>query len=279
MFITLILICLFTLYYTFDYSRENYRIPVRNNLSCVNANTNNTFSIKEYEDPKNLMSKETKEKYYKLFNDIHTLLKENGINYTLIAGSLLGAYRHQDIIPFDDDGDIIVLPKDFKKIQYIPLESYGISFVKGQHMCWDANNYYTDFCKYKKINMNPPAQATELFGQFVRDGIHIDIFVVQPIVDNKGRKMFTLFGNNTLYSQSEIKTLFDTHECKLGKVKVNCTKKPKELLCKHFNNNLDVPNKKHSENKYTNPDLFTTSKSYFKYDESNQEIIIHNYTL
>lgn len=59
------------------------------------------------------------DKYNISINEVHKLLKEGlllldkyakeyGVRYYLHAGTVLGAVRHQDFIPWDDDADIIV---------------------------------------------------------------------------------------------------------------------------------------------------------------------------
>ncbi len=53
---------------------------------------------------------------YDLLEIIHTLFEKEGIWYSLEAGSLLGAVRHNGVIPWDDDGNAIILHKDTKNI-------------------------------------------------------------------------------------------------------------------------------------------------------------------
>ena len=42
--------------------------------------------------------------------------RQNNINYSLIGGSLIGAIRHQGIIPWDDDIDVILSRDKYLKI-------------------------------------------------------------------------------------------------------------------------------------------------------------------
>ena len=54
-----------------------------------------------------------------MMDKIHKILTEHKIKYFVEGGSLLGAVRHNGMIPWDDDIDIGVFDKDFEKI--IPL--------------------------------------------------------------------------------------------------------------------------------------------------------------
>ena len=44
--------------------------------------------------------------------DIDKICRENNLKYYLYAGSLLGAMNFKGFIPWDDDIDIVMFPKD-----------------------------------------------------------------------------------------------------------------------------------------------------------------------
>lgn len=70
-----------------------------------------------------------------IMKKIHDFCEEKGINYTLAAGTLLGAIRHNGFIPWDDDIDIYVNRKDYWRFEKeFPEwgESRGL-YIAGPH--------------------------------------------------------------------------------------------------------------------------------------------------
>lgn len=54
--------------------------------------------------------------------DIHDIFTKHNIWYTMAYGTLLGAVRHHDIIPWDDDADLYVLKADLPRIRAMTRE-------------------------------------------------------------------------------------------------------------------------------------------------------------
>lgn len=51
-----------------------------------------------------------------LLSEFDRVCQKYGLHYYLICGSLLGAVRHQDLIPWDDDVDVAMPRKDFDEL-------------------------------------------------------------------------------------------------------------------------------------------------------------------
>ncbi len=53
---------------------------------------------------------------------VQGVFTDHEIHYSAAYGTLLGALRHKDIIPWDDDIDLMVLPADIRKIELLSGE-------------------------------------------------------------------------------------------------------------------------------------------------------------
>jgi hypothetical protein len=82
---------------------------------------------------------------YELLKIVDALLRENHIDYSMDGGTFLGAIRHQGMIPWDDDGDLILMYrdkarflalKDRLKEQGIIVQDAGLEALK---LTFDAN--------------------------------------------------------------------------------------------------------------------------------------------
>ena len=54
-----------------------------------------------------------------MLKNIHNLFQKNNLTYWIDGGTLLGAVRHGDVIPWDDDADICIMKNDEAKLIYL----------------------------------------------------------------------------------------------------------------------------------------------------------------
>lgn len=112
-----------------------------------------------------------------LLNDLIKILIENKIDYFLYYGSLLGAVRHQGIIPWDDDIDIGMTRENYEKFKLINPSKSNLKIsspgINPHHPYFFTKFYSCNFICLEE--MDHP-----LFGM----GINIDIFPIDRIPAN-----------------------------------------------------------------------------------------------
>ena len=54
---------------------------------------------------------------FEMLKCLDAICRKNNISYWIDFGTLLGAVRHQDFIPWDDDVDISVLEEDYGRLR------------------------------------------------------------------------------------------------------------------------------------------------------------------
>lgn len=65
---------------------------------------------------KKLELSEIQEKEFSMLCKLHDFCVENNLRYFLCGGTLLGAIRHQDFIPWDDDIDVVMPRADYIRL-------------------------------------------------------------------------------------------------------------------------------------------------------------------
>lgn len=113
--------------------------------------------------------------------DIDKICRENGLNYFLHAGTLLGAFNHKGFIPWDDDVDISLMRQDYEKLCDILIREYGDKYF--------LQNYQTD-PNYRNNRSVLRVLGTEVIhyhrdADNVRNEIGIDLVPLDAAPDSK----------------------------------------------------------------------------------------------
>ena len=107
--------------------------------------------------------------------EIDKICCKHNIQYWLDSGTLLGAIRHDGFIPWDDDLDIAVLRKDYKKLRKALQEELPEQFVIQD---WTTEKKYP--IKFGKVRDRKSYYYTNNWDDKVKEnGIFIDIFSVE----------------------------------------------------------------------------------------------------
>lgn len=104
------------------------------------------------------------------------ICEKHNLDYWLYAGTALGVRRHNGFIPWDDDLDVVVRQKDFKKLTKI-LEDELPPNLKLQTRKTDKN-YRTFNAKIRDLNSVYHEKGSE---RYKYKGIFIDIFPIEQV--------------------------------------------------------------------------------------------------
>ena len=105
------------------------------------------------------------------------ICKENDIQWWLCSGTLLGAARHGGFIPWDDDMDVSMLKKDYRKLVKVMKKMEGSEYF---YQCMQTDvEHINPFGKFlrKEGNCNNADKRSKYFKYH---GPGLDVFCIEP---------------------------------------------------------------------------------------------------
>jgi len=106
------------------------------------------------------------EKHKKLLQKLDLIANEKDLSYWIDGGTLLGAVREKDIIPWDDDSDTSMTEQDSQKLLDMDLTQYGVK----------VSRCHTPSCDSDSDNKNENLNLLKLHFPGEKESIWVDIF-------------------------------------------------------------------------------------------------------
>lgn len=149
--------------------------------TVINENFPFKFSdVIQYEEKFNL--KPEHDRLLKILVTFDEFCRKNKIRYSLADGTLLGAMRHADFIPWDDDADVMITRDEYNKLKTALTPNCGIKLFKA--------------CFLDRITID----------ELANDKVYIDLFINEDMPADrmvfKWKKFKTRF-LRTYFSQAE----------------------------------------------------------------------------
>lgn len=127
-------------------------------------------------NPEGSLLRRDQKELLQMLGELDKICKEHNIQWWLSSGTLLGAARHKGFIPWDDDMDIVLLKKDYKRLEKVLCEMENEEFVF--HCMKTDVDYVNWFGKFRKKN-GCIQSANKRYDYYKWKGIGFDIFAIE----------------------------------------------------------------------------------------------------
>ena len=124
-----------------------------------------------------------------MLEEVKRICEKHSIEYFLIAGSALGAVRHNNMIPWDDYIDVGILRPDYERFLVVARDQLKKTYFLQNHISDPEAPY--QFTKIRKNNTRFVEEGIKKLN--IHKGIYIDIFPFDNYASKKYQRIVQYF--------------------------------------------------------------------------------------
>lgn len=157
-------------------------------------------------NPEGSTLRKAQERMLEILVEVDRICRERNIGYWMDAGTLLGAVRHGGFIPWDDDLDICILKKDYKRFKQAMLECLPKRFA---YQDWTTDDHHFEMSprirdRYSLFDL--PSERLQKYR-----GLFLDVVLLERIPSMKVQHLvYLLYGRVTRTMHNYGDTMYPT---------------------------------------------------------------------
>lgn len=133
-----------------------------------------------------------------ILKDVHGFCEQQGINYTLFGGTLIGAIRHEGFIPWDDDVDIAMPRPDYELFVRTYKSPAGYQLFSREKNGRNVYLSYARVCDMEQTYVDTEKYPWSAF----KTGVWIDIFPLDGMPENEDAALAHTKTANKLFKKT-----------------------------------------------------------------------------
>lgn len=146
--------------------------------------------------------------------ELNRICRKHNIPYALAYGTLIGTVRHKGFIPWDDDVDVCMLRKDYKKFVDICKTELDSKYF---YQTNSTDKEY--FHLFDKIRANNTIFRESFLAEYeIHHGVYIDIFPIDNIPNNRFKRMLQYYSFH--FFRTGLMSKYMMIEARTGKKKI-----------------------------------------------------------
>lgn len=138
--------------------------------------------------------------------EVDRICREQNIEYWMDAGTLLGAVRHKGFIPWDDDLDICIMKKDYKRFRKAMLDNLSERFA---YQDWTTDSHHFEMSpRIRDLHslFDLPVERMQKYR-----GLFLDVVLLERIPSMKVQHMvYLLYGRVTRTMHNYGDTMYES---------------------------------------------------------------------